>query len=136
MLPRTKEEVLDGVIEWVDDLNEEGSGAVIVVEGIKDKDALIAIGVEVRIVHLNKGMSMITFLEQLKNGNRPFEGIGPLDRVIILTDWDRTGGHLASILKEACRNLELACDLERRRDLARLTRKWIRDVESIDSLFK
>jgi len=136
MLPRTKEEVLEGIIEWVDDVNDEDGDAVILVEGIKDREALIAIGIKVRMIDLNKGMSMITFLEQLKNGHRPFEDIGPFSRVIVLTDWDRTGGRLASKLKEACRNLELDCDLERRRDLARLTRKWIKDVESIASLFR
>ncbi|MGA1792839.1 MAG: toprim domain-containing protein [Thermoplasmatota archaeon] len=136
MLPRTKEEVLEEIIGWVDLLNEENGRAVIIVEGIKDKKALEAIGVDLRIVHLNKGMSIITFLEQLKRGERPFEELGPFNRVVVLTDWDRTGGRLASKLKEACRNLEMDCDLDRRRDLARITSKWVRDVESLDSLFR
>jgi len=53
---------------------------------------------------------------------------------VILTDWDRTGGRIASKLKEGCKNLGLQYDIDKRRELARLTGKWIRDVESVDAL--
>lgn len=136
MLPRSIEEVLESISEWVERLNEEYNDDVIVVEGVRDRQALVNIGVKLRIVHLNKGMSVLSFLENLKRGRRPFEETGPFNRILIMTDWDRTGGRLASRLEESCRDLDMPCDIGQRRELSRLTRKWIRDVESLDSLYR
>jgi 5S rRNA maturation endonuclease (ribonuclease M5) len=135
MFPRSREEMLEELKAWVDDLNERSENGVIVVEGKKDIASLEKIGVTGRIVHLNKGMSILTFLENLSSNSRPFEDVGQFETLIILTDWDRTGGRLASKLKEACRNLDIDCDLEKRRELAGLTGKWIKFVESVDSFF-
>ncbi|MBN1391134.1 MAG: toprim domain-containing protein [Candidatus Thermoplasmatota archaeon] len=135
MLPRSKEEILEGISDWVERLNEDCGDSIIIVEGVKDKEALMKIGVTLRIVHLNTGMSLLSLLEALKMFKRPFQNIGPFDRVIILTDWDRTGGRLAFKLKGSCRSLDLDCDLDRRQELSRLTRKWVSDVESLDSLY-
>ena len=134
MFPRSREEMMEEMTVWVEKLNELEDQIVIVVEGKKDKTALENIGIRARIVHLNKGMSILTFLENLSSNSRPFEDIGQFETLVIMTYWDRTGGRLASKLKEACKNLGIACDLEKRRELARLTGKWIRDVESVDSL--
>jgi 5S rRNA maturation endonuclease (ribonuclease M5) len=134
MFPRSREEMMEELASWVDELNEHIEDILIIVEGKKDIAALANIGVTSRMVHLNKGMSILTFLEKLSSNSRPFEDIGHFGTLVIMTDWDRTGGRLASKLKEGCKNLGLNCDLERRRELARLTGKWIRDVESVDSL--
>lgn len=136
MLPRSFEEVLEGISEWVERLNEDCRDDVIVVEGEMDIQALVNVGVKLRIVHLNKGLSVLSFLENLKRGRRPFENTGPFNRIVIMTDWDRTGGRLASRLEESCRDLDITCDMGHRREISRLTRKWIRDVESLDSLYR
>ena len=134
MFPRSKEEMIEELNTWVGDLNERVDDVVLIVEGKKDLTSLKNIGVECRIVHLNKGLSVLTFLETLKERGRPFEEIGTFQEVIILTDWDRTGGQLAHKLEDACKNLGMDHDMEARRELAKLTGKWIRDVESLDSL--
>jgi 5S rRNA maturation endonuclease (ribonuclease M5) len=134
MFPRSREEMMEELIGWVDELNEHVDDILIVVEGKKDIAALTNIGVTANMVHMNKGMSILTFLEKLSSNARPFEDIGHFKILVIMTDWDRTGGRLASKLKEGCKNLGIHCDLDRRRELAQLTGKWIRDVESVDSL--
>ena len=134
MFPRSKEEMIEELSIWIEKLNEKREEVVIVVEGKKDLASLRNIGVNCRIIHLNKGLSVLTFLETLKEGTRPFDDIGSYQTVVILTDWDRTGGQLAHKLEDACKNLAMECDMEIRRELARLTGKWIGDVESLDSL--
>ncbi|MGA1872265.1 MAG: toprim domain-containing protein [Thermoplasmatota archaeon] len=136
MLPRTREEVLSAISDWVEKLNGERGKTVVIVEGTKDEVSLINIGVELPVVHLNKGMSILDLMETLKRRDRPFEDLEPFEKVVVLTDWDRTGGRLAYRIKETCRGLGIQCDLEWRKELSRITRKWIRDVESLDSLFK
>lgn len=134
MFLRSREEMMEELKGWVEDLNEQSDDVIIIVEGKKDVVAMRNIGITARLVNMNKGMSVLTFLENLSTNSRPFENIGSFETLVILTDWDRTGGRIASKLKEGCKNLGLQCDLEKRRELARLTGKWIRDVESVDSL--
>jgi 5S rRNA maturation endonuclease (ribonuclease M5) len=134
MFPRTKQEMIEELKLWVEGLNEKGHGAIIVVEGKKDVSSLRKLVIYGRICHMNKCLSVLTYLESLERGDKPFEELGGFETIIILTDWDRTGGRLARKLKEACQNLGIQFDIETRRDISRITGKWVRDVESLDSL--
>ena len=134
MFPRSKEEMIEELQKWVQDLNDRDEDIIIVVEGKKDIESLKNIGVECRMVHMNKGLSVLTYLESIKSNARPFEDLGDFDTMIILTDWDRTGGRLAHKLKDACQNLAVTFDMNPRMQLAKLTGKWVRDVESLDAL--
>ncbi len=51
--------------------------------------------------------------------------------MIILTDWDRTGGRLARTLSEAFDANGLKYDLEFRKQLAYLCKKDIKDVQGL-----
>jgi 5S rRNA maturation endonuclease (ribonuclease M5) len=134
MFPRSKQEMIEELDQWVLELNDRDEDVIIIVEGKKDIGSLEMIGVQCRMIHMNKGLSVLTYLESIKDGVRPFEELGHFDTIIILTDWDRTGGRLAHKLKDACQNLGIAYDTYPRKQLARLTGKWVRDVESLDSL--
>jgi len=134
MFPRTKGDLSDELGEWVEDLNLLGEGSLVVVEGKKDEKTLKNIGVGLPIVHLNKGMSILNFLESIKLRHSPFDGLPKISRIVIMTDWDRTGNRLSSRMFEGCSIVGMGSDLEMRRRLISLTGKYIKTVESLDSL--
>ncbi len=79
-------------------------------------------------------MSILNFLESIQRRSPPLHGIPPVRRIIIMTDWDRTGKRLSSKLSEGCSLVGLEADLEQRKKLISLTGKYVKTVESIDSL--
>lgn len=127
--PAPLREDLDG---WLEELNDRAPDAVIVVEGPKDERALLRLGVIVPIAVLNQGKGIGDALASIA-GSNDSKG-APHRTVIILTDWDRKGGQLANRIMKACLNLNIPFDNDARRKLAFLTGKWIRDVESLDTL--
>ena len=135
-MPRIgREETLDALDQWIQDLSDLDEGSVILVEGKKDVQALRSMGVESDIRELNLGHPMIDLLEHLKRGSGPFEGRIKAVKLVILTDWDRKGGKLASVLVQYCKSVDLEFDLDFRRRIALITSRWIRDVESINSIY-
>jgi len=134
MLPRNEEEMKERILRWVEDLNDEIG--VVVVEGKKDAASLKNIGVTLPVEKLNRGLSIIEFVEQLTSPSKRIGGRKAYTRIIIMTDWDHRGGRLASDLKRACRMAGVQFDLDHRRDIARITGKWIRDVESLDTVLE
>jgi len=125
-------EAIEGVIA---DLNEKTNGAgdengnsfLIVVEGRRDILSLRNLGIESEI-------------DILPCANKPIaefcEGIAETGKsVIILTDWDRKGGILASALMTQFRNLDTECDGSYREKLLYHTKKEIKDVESLYTHF-
>lgn len=134
MFPSTPQELRDEIEEWVERLGAEMAGWLIIVEGPKDEKALSNLGVKNRMIHLNKGVPIMDLVDSVWKGTGRFEHEMTPKGIIILTDWDRTGGRLARRLKESCLHLGIPFDLQARKDLAKLTSKWIRDVESLDTL--
>lgn len=115
-------ERLEKIIEILDGLEESSNEAPVVVEGIRDVEALRRLGIEKNVTSLSKGISLFTFCEELARS---------WSRVIVLTDWDRKGGRIARKLKDALEaNGAKAMDDHRAR-LAILTKKDIKDVESL-----
>jgi len=105
----------------LDDLaNRAEQGAVILVEGPRDKASLEALGIWGRI--------MMTSQKQLFN---LAESLSRYKDIIILSDWDKRG-------EEVARNAELFLksngahpDCGPRKKLRLLTRKEVMDVESL-----
>ncbi len=97
-------------------------GTVVVVEGERDRRSLRALGVAGPIVAVHRGRTLSGTAAELSAGNR---------RVILLTDWDTEGGHLAHRLKEFLAPEALALDLEYRRRLARVLRGELAHVEGL-----
>ena len=115
-------EVLEGILE---DLSEM-SGYTIIVEGINDKKALTALGVNLKMVMVQQEGGPIKVSERLYENK---------EKAIIMTDWDDKGNTIA---KELERNLASLCvpfDNSIRSRLKDICVKDIKDVESLYSLY-
>ncbi len=115
------------VREEIEELNRifasiSEDGNPVVVEGKKDAEALRALGVEVEILVFNRGESVTVFCERVAAEYR---------RVVILTDWDRTGRHLAHLLVDGFRSVGVECNMEYRARIAGLCRRETKDVEGL-----
>lgn len=105
-------------------LQEENKSVPILVEGDKDIEALRKLGVRGIIISVNSGMSLSNFCDRLA---REYKDI------IILTDWDRRGGHLCHTIRK---NLEgrVNCNTRYRELFAK--NAMIRTVEGLPSWIK
>ncbi|MEM2600381.1 MAG: hypothetical protein QXE29_01385, partial [Candidatus Hadarchaeales archaeon] len=101
-------------------------GTPVLVEGRRDREALLSLGIEGRIVHLNRNGSL---LERL-------EGLGGYERVVVLTDFDREGEELALRCSKYLRLMGVEPLLEPREKLKKLLRKEVKDVEGMVHLLR
>jgi len=110
------------------------SGIPILVEGKKDRRALQALEFTGSIELVNRGWSMERlagwFAEHLQN-DKSKDGKAPL---ILLMDWDRTGGRLQSDLRRRLQALDIQVDEELRRVLSKVLKPETRVVESLYSM--
>jgi len=99
----------------------------VVVEGIKDVEALKRLGVSKNVTSMGKGRSIFTFCEDLAKRHK---------KVVILTDWDRKGGKLARALKEAfgANGVKVVEDI--RTKLVILSKKEVKDIESLPTFIE
>jgi len=103
------------------ELQEENKSIPILVEGDKDVLALRKLGLAGIIISINKGKSLSDFCDNLARDYKD---------IIILTDWDRRGGHLGHTIRK---NLEgrVNCNMKYREFFAKNT--TTRTVEGIPS---
>lgn len=94
----------------------------VVVEGERDRRSLRRLGLAGPIVLVHRGDSLATTANRLARECR---------HVIVLTDWDTEGGHLAHRLQEFLGAERLRLDLEYRRRLARIVRGELAHVEGL-----
>ena len=106
--------------EFLSSANDDST--VVVVEGERDRRSLQLLGVSGRVVllHSGRGLSRLT---------RALSGSG--QRVVVLTDWDREGGHLAHRLTELLVAEGVRVDAEFRRRLARALHGELAHVEGL-----
>jgi len=97
-------------------------GAVVVVEGERDRRALRRLGLEGSIALVHRGRTISATAQSLS---------APGHHVIILTDWDTEGGHLAQALSKFLGAGRSGPDLEYRRRLARILRGELVHVEGL-----
>jgi 5S rRNA maturation endonuclease (ribonuclease M5) len=100
----------------------EAPGTVVVVEGDRDRTALRRLRIRGRILKVHRGRTLAGTAHDLVGASR---------RVVVLTDWDAEGGHLARRLKEFLEAERLELDLEYRRRLARIVRGELVHVEGL-----
>lgn len=124
LTPTERLEELENVLAELEHLSETSP---IVVEGTKDVDALKRLGITKNVRHLNRGESVFNFCEGLSRRSRT---------LVILTDWDRKGGMLARMLKEACHANEIEADLRVRTKLVILSKKEVKDIESLPTFIE
>ena len=97
-------------------------GTVVVVEGDRDRTSLRRLGLPGPIVKVHRGRALAGTAHDLVGASR---------RVIVLTDWDTEGGHLARRLREFLEAEPLVFDLEYRRRFARIVRGELVHVEGL-----
>lgn len=120
-------ERLEGLAEWVEDLQYASEdGAMVVVEGDKDVEALRELGFRGPLERCSR-----SFLQGLCGD---LARLVPGARVVVLTDWDRKGEQLARLLADYLGGEGLASDLEFRRRLRALVMGEVKDVESLPSM--
>ena len=97
-------------------------GTVVVVEGERDRRSLRRLGIRGTVVLVHRGRTLSETAHHLSATAR---------RIIILTDWDTEGGHLAQHLREFLGSGRRGPDLEYRRRLAHLLRGELAHVEGL-----
>jgi 5S rRNA maturation endonuclease (ribonuclease M5) len=117
--PEERLEQIEKVLSQLQDLSET---TPIIVEGLRDIAALKRMGITRNVISLGKGNSIFNFSENL---SRTTKG------AVILTDWDRKGGQLARMLKEALMANGVIANESIRAKLGILSKKEVKDIESI-----
>jgi 5S rRNA maturation endonuclease (ribonuclease M5) len=97
-------------------------GTVVVVEGERDRASLAALHIDGTVVALHHGQPLGHVAHELSLQART---------VVVLTDWDTEGGHLARRLREFLDAMPLELDLDVRRRLARAMRGEVAHVEGL-----
>jgi 5S rRNA maturation endonuclease (ribonuclease M5) len=113
------EEALEELIESL--LEASSHGAAIIVEGMRDRDSLRALGVKGPIMMASQ-KPLLYLAEDIAADHR---------EIIILTDWDEKGEEMAVDLAKHLSCIGSRGDIEIRSRLKRLVKKEIKDVESL-----
>ena len=118
-------ELLESIL---DELQEMSSTHICLIEGNKDRRALDNLGLD----------DLMTIEVQREGGPlRAAERVSSMNKeAIILTDWDDRGNRIEKDLREQLDALCVRYDTEIRERLRDICIKDIKDVESLDSLYK
>jgi 5S rRNA maturation endonuclease (ribonuclease M5) len=103
-------------------LRRDNATTPILVEGIRDRRALEQWGCRGQILVVNDGDSLVGTADRLATEH---------ERIILLPDWDRTGGSIHRRLKEMLQAHAVTCEIDYRRELARLSTKWTCTVDGL-----
>ncbi len=113
-----EEDELHRLYGLIDDLNNEAdNGAVIVVEGKRDKEALASLGYKGDMFTLNAFKGIHNLAEQLEDE----------PKVILLLDMDRKGKYMTTRIMRMMNNI----DLFYKRALMDITKGKIRCIEEL-----
>ncbi len=113
------EKSLEELEKALRNLREDNKTIPILVEGEKDREALRKLDVTGKIIRFNVGMSISNFCDMIAQKYKS---------IILLTDWDRKGGYLCTMIKK---NLEsrVTCNTKYRKIFAK--RSMIRTIEGL-----
>jgi len=98
----------------------------ILVEGRKDRNALVSLGIDAETMMVQSGGGPLRISETLHERKR---------KAVILTDWDGKGDRIAAELERSLRSLGVTYDASIRSRLRDACIKDIKDVESLPSLY-
>ena len=118
----TAEERLEQIEKVLEELEDLSETVPIVVEGLRDVNALKRLGITKNVLPLNQGKTIFSFCEGISKRAR---------KAIVLTDWDRRGGQLARMLRDALEANGVRVNDSVRMQLVILSKKEIKDVESL-----
>ncbi len=108
-----------------------GSGCPIIVEGKKDEEALRILGFTGPIEKINRGWDrsrLVAYFHEKYGTKNAVDGGPPL---ILLMDWDRTGGRLQTALRDRLQSLDVKIDEELRIVLLKAMKPEGRTVEAL-----
>ena len=110
------------------------AGAAVFVEGRRDRQALEAYGFKGPVEVLNRGWPVDDVLVHLVEtyGRQSEVDRGP--SIIVLMDWDRTGGRLQSTIRRNLESLDVRFDEDLRTTLMRCLKPETRVVEGLSGL--
>lgn len=115
-------ERLEAVLAIIDEISAKAQeGAVILVEGRRDREALVSLGIQGEII-MTSQRPLFNLAETLALDKR---------EVVILTDWDARGDEVATQAEAFMKADGLKPDTVLRKALKVLVRKEIKDVESL-----
>lgn len=98
-------------------------GTPVLIEGKKDEEALNQLGIQGNIIKVSgSGLKLFEVAEMAVESS---------SEVIILTDFDKKGTMLAKKLSKDIQSLGSHPDLNIRKSLMNITRKYIKDIESL-----
>jgi len=98
-------------------------GTPILIEGKKDEKALKALGIDGKFIQVSgSGFKLFEIVEMATESS---------SEVIILTDFDKKGMELAKRLAHDIQSLGAYPNLEIRKKIMGMTRKYIKDIESL-----
>lgn len=100
-------------------LKLENFHTAVLVEGVRDEQALRRLGLEGEIIIYNAGRPLGEIADTLARAHK---------RLIVLLDWDRTGGHLVKRFTEHL-HAQLELDLSYRKEFA-----IVSQVKSVEDL--
>ncbi len=112
-------------------IEEGGSGCPVVVEGIRDENALRELGFTGPVEKVNRGWDRSTLIAYLHSTyclGKPSDEGPP---VILLMDWDRTGGKLQSSIRDRMMAMDAQVDESLWKALLRSMKPEGRTVESL-----
>lgn len=113
---------VDAIRAFLKKLDDEANGgAIVVVEGIRDEEALRSLGFSGTLFLLCRGSGvkgLLTIASSFK-------------KAIILTDLDRKGGILAARVVQMLQSKNIKVDLFFRRELKSIMRGRIRSIEDL-----
>ena len=111
--------------------DDGGSGCPVLVEGIRDEQALRSLGFRGTIEKVNRGWDrprLIAYLHSTYCSEQAAAGGPP---IILLMDWDRTGGRLQTVLREQLMAMDMPVDEELRTVLLRVMKPESRTIEAL-----
>jgi 5S rRNA maturation endonuclease (ribonuclease M5) len=115
-------EILEQVEELLDELREYAEdGTPILVEGSRDIRALRELDVEGQIFKISSKKTALNSISDLANYNK----------IVIMTDFDRTGDELAKFCAKHLQSLGSKPVLDLRKKLKALLRKDVKDIEGL-----
>jgi 5S rRNA maturation endonuclease (ribonuclease M5) len=123
---RRPKEALEQLTAILDDLESRPEDVVLLVEGKRDRGAMNLLGVHGEIVQVQTSNGILGIAEDLALRHR---------KAIILTDWDRKGGQLCLLLKNALKANGVEHDAITRSRLVHIVGGEIKDIESLPSFF-
>ncbi len=117
---------LSRIVEELSFRTEQGTP--ILIEGKKDEEALKKLGIEGNIIKVSgSGLKLFEVAERAVESS---------SEVIILTDFDKQGNILAKKLSNDIQSLGSHPDLNIRKNLMNITRRYIKDIESLPKHLK